>query len=64
MKGNLLNIERLGVVNCLTGLIARGDSGTVEKHIKTLDERSPGHLDLYADLGLRTVPIAAEKRSI
>lgn len=61
MKGNLLNIERLGIPDCLTGPIARGDTGTIEKHMKTITQRSPENFDLYADLGLRTLSIAVEK---
>jgi predicted short-subunit dehydrogenase-like oxidoreductase (DUF2520 family) len=64
MKGNLSNIELTGLPGCLTGPIARGDSGTVEKHIRTLRERSPGYLQLYAELGIQTVSIAKEKGSI
>jgi predicted short-subunit dehydrogenase-like oxidoreductase (DUF2520 family) len=61
MKGNLLNIERLGIPACLTGPIARGDTGTIEKHIQSIVERSPENLDLYARLGLMTLPVAVQK---
>jgi predicted short-subunit dehydrogenase-like oxidoreductase (DUF2520 family) len=61
MKGNLFNIERLGIPDCLTGPVARGDTGTIEKHIKSLQARSPENLELYAALGLMTVPIAVQK---
>jgi len=61
MKGNLSNIERLGVPDCLTGPIARGDAGTIEKHIQSILQRSPENLDLYAQLGLMTLPVAVEK---
>jgi predicted short-subunit dehydrogenase-like oxidoreductase (DUF2520 family) len=61
MKGNLLNIERMGIPDGLTGPIARGDTGTIEKHIRAIIQRSPENLDLYAELGLRTLSIAVEK---
>jgi predicted short-subunit dehydrogenase-like oxidoreductase (DUF2520 family) len=61
MKGNLFNIEQLGIPKCLTGPIARGDTGTIEKHAQSILERSPENLGLYAELGLMTLPIAIEK---
>ncbi|MFO8088994.1 MAG: DUF2520 domain-containing protein [Desulfatiglandaceae bacterium] len=61
MKGNLFNIERLGIPNCLTGPIARGDTGTIDKHVQSILERSPKNLELYAELGLMTLPMAVEK---
>jgi len=38
LKGTLNNIENVGLPGCLTGPIARGDTGTVKKHLEVLDE--------------------------
>ena len=64
VKGNLFNIEQAGIPGCLTGPIARGDSGTVRKHVQAIRRRFPEYLDLYARLGLHTLHIAAEKGCI
>lgn len=40
------NIERFGVLNALTGPLARGDTGTIRSHLKSL-EREPELESLY-----------------
>ena len=64
LRGTLHNIETIGIPNCLTGPIARGDSGTIEKHIMALREKAPELLFAYKELGLQTVPIALAKGKI
>jgi predicted short-subunit dehydrogenase-like oxidoreductase (DUF2520 family) len=64
LKGTLNNIENLSVPNSLTGPIARGDIGTIQIHLNTLKENSPGMLPVYCELGLQTVPIAQAKGKI
>ncbi|HTY82191.1 MAG TPA: DUF2520 domain-containing protein [Dehalococcoidales bacterium] len=64
MKGTLHNIETLGLPQCLTGPIARGDSGTVARHLKTIKEKSPSLLFPYKELGLQTLPVALAKGKI
>jgi predicted short-subunit dehydrogenase-like oxidoreductase (DUF2520 family) len=64
MRGTLHNIETTGIPDCLTGPIARGDKGTVVKHLKALGEKSPGLLVPYKVLGLQTIPIALAKGKI
>jgi predicted short-subunit dehydrogenase-like oxidoreductase (DUF2520 family) len=64
IRGTLHNIETIGIPNCLTGPIARGDAGTVEKHLDTIREKTPALLFAYQELGLRTVPIALAKGKI
>ncbi len=64
LKGTLNNIEKVGIPNCLTGPIARGDSGTIRKHLKALDESAPHVAKLYRELGLETVPISRDKGKI
>lgn len=62
--GTLHNIDTIGIPQCLTGPIARGDSGTVKKHLKALNEKAPALLSAYKELGLQTVPIALAKGKI
>ncbi len=64
IQGNLNNMRNLGLPNCLTGPIARGDVGTIKKHINALQEKEPSLLKLYAELGLQTVPVAIAKGTI
>jgi predicted short-subunit dehydrogenase-like oxidoreductase (DUF2520 family) len=64
IQGNLNNMRNIGLPNCLTGPIARGDTSTIQKHIYALQEKEPSLLRLYGDLGLKTVPIALEKGTI
>jgi predicted short-subunit dehydrogenase-like oxidoreductase (DUF2520 family) len=64
MRGTLHNIETIGIPQCLTGPIARGDTGTVNKHLKTLREKAPALLFPYKELGLQTIPIALAKGRI
>jgi len=62
--GTLKNIEHAGSIGALTGPIARGDVGTVEKHIKTMRKIISRFIPLYSVLGLATVEIAKKKGSL
>jgi predicted short-subunit dehydrogenase-like oxidoreductase (DUF2520 family) len=64
IQGTLHNIETIGIPDCLTGPIARGDAGTIDKHIKALREKVPELLFPYKELGLQTIPIALAKGRI
>jgi predicted short-subunit dehydrogenase-like oxidoreductase (DUF2520 family) len=64
IHGTLHNIESIGIPQCLTGPIARGDTGTINKHLKTLQEKAPALLSPYKELGRQTVPIALAKGRI
>ena len=64
LRGTISNIEAIGIPQCLTGPIARGDSGTVKKHLSALEEVAPAVLSTYRELGLQTIPIALAKGRI
>ena len=64
IKGTVHNIETVGLPDCLTGPIARGDTGTIKKHIEALQKRAPDLLETYKELGLKTIPIAQAKGKI
>ncbi len=64
IKGTLHNIDTIGIPDCLTGPIARGDTGTVNKHLKALRENAPALLFPYKELGLQTIPVALAKGKI
>jgi predicted short-subunit dehydrogenase-like oxidoreductase (DUF2520 family) len=54
------NVERMGFPQALTGPVRRGDPSAIEKQIKTLRERLPEVLPLFAEAGLLQIPIARE----
>jgi len=77
IRGTLSNIEQMGPAKALTGPVARGDTGTVNRHIHALEEMASqegseaefrGLADLYTDLytalGRYTVGVAEEKGTI
>jgi predicted short-subunit dehydrogenase-like oxidoreductase (DUF2520 family) len=64
IRGTLHNIETVGLPNCLTGPIARGDAGTISKHLATLGAKTPSLLPAYRALGLQTIPVALAKGKI
>lgn len=54
------NVERMGFPHALTGPVRRGDPAAIEKQIKTLQDRLPEVLPLFAEAGLLQIPIARE----
>jgi predicted short-subunit dehydrogenase-like oxidoreductase (DUF2520 family) len=64
IRGTLSNIDTAGIPQCLTGPIARGDTGTVSKHLDALRRSAPSLLSSYRELGLQTIPIALAKGKI
>ena len=64
LRGTLNNIDNVGIPQCLTGPIARGDTGTIKKHLNALQKGAPAVLSTYCELGLQTIPIALAKGRI
>lgn len=64
VRGTLDNLERIGLPNALTGPIARGDAGTIERHLNALGRVAPELLPVYKELARRTIPIARAKGSL
>ena len=64
LRGTLNNIDNVGIPQCLTGPIARGDTGTIKKHLNALEKGAPALLSTYRELGLQTIPIALAKGRI
>jgi len=64
LQGTLNNIDSIGIPDCLTGPIARGDAGTVSKHLKALEKSAPAVLSTYRELGLQTIPVSLAKGRI
>jgi predicted short-subunit dehydrogenase-like oxidoreductase (DUF2520 family) len=64
LRGTINNLDNVGLPHCLTGPIARGDRGTIRKHLAALEARAPALLSAYRELGRQTIPIAQAKGKI
>jgi len=64
IRGTIHNIDTVGIPQCLTGPIARGDTGTIRKHLQALQKVAPSLLSTYRELGLQTIPVALAKGRI
>ncbi|MFC2122421.1 Rossmann-like and DUF2520 domain-containing protein [Bacteroidota bacterium] len=64
LRGTIHNLDTVGIPDCLTGPIARGDAGTVKKHLDALEKSAPAVLSTYRELGLQTIPVALAKGKI
>ena len=62
--GTLKNVENAGSIQALTGPIARGDAGTIKKHIAAMEKTQPQYSSLYSALGLVTIDIARKKGTL
>ncbi len=62
--GTLKNVENSGSISALTGPIARGDAGTIKKHIAAIEKTQPQYSSLYSTLGLIAVDIAQKKGTL
>ena len=61
LRGTVDSLGDTGLPNALTGPIARGDSGTVQRHLAALENHAPQHLPLYHLLGTATLQLAVER---
>ncbi len=64
LRGTVNNINNIGLPDCLTGPISRGDLSTISKHLTALKDKNPSLLAAYKQLGLHTIPIALGKGKI
>jgi len=61
LRGTVDNLDVLGLPAALTGPLARGDAGTVHRHLESLDKTAPDVASLYRHLAHLTLPLAQEK---
>jgi predicted short-subunit dehydrogenase-like oxidoreductase (DUF2520 family) len=64
LRSTVDNVEAFGPAGGLGSAIARGDVGTIRKHLAALAERAPESLELYRLLALRTVPLGLAKGTL
>ena len=64
LRGTVDNVERLGAAGGLGSAVARGDLGTLRRHLDALAKSAPDSLELYRILSLRTIPLALAKGTL
>ena len=64
VQGTIRNIEEKGTEKSLTGPIARGDIGTIRRHLTVIGKKAPRLLALYREMGLFTVDIAVRNSTL
>ncbi|WP_076862406.1 Rossmann-like and DUF2520 domain-containing protein [Bradyrhizobium mercantei] len=64
LRGTVAAVLDGGLANGMGGCVARGDVGTIGKHISALDERFPSSGALYRELALRNVPLGIERGTL
>ena len=61
LHGTAASMEHSGLVQGLPGIFSRGDIGTLRKHLADLGALGPDALQLYCELGLRSIPLGLER---
>jgi predicted short-subunit dehydrogenase-like oxidoreductase (DUF2520 family) len=64
LRGTAANVEKLGAADGLGSAVARGDVGTIRRHLDVLAKEAPDSLELYRILSLRTIPLALAKGTL
>ena len=64
LRGTADNVEKLGAAGGLGSAVARGDAGTIRRHLEVLASEAPDSLELYRILSLRTIPLALAKGTL
>lgn len=64
LRGSVDNFEKLGAPGALGSVVARGDVGTIRRHLEALARAAPESLELYRLLSLRTIPLAIAKGTL
>jgi predicted short-subunit dehydrogenase-like oxidoreductase (DUF2520 family) len=64
VKGTIANVEAVGLPDALTGPVARGDVGTVRRHLRALAAMPGDVAHLYRLLARRTVDVGLRKGSL
>ena len=64
LRSTVDNIDRLGAGGSLTGPIARGDAGVVQRHLEEIGSRAPALEGAYRELGLLALDLARRNGSI
>ena len=64
MKQVSNNIEKYGIPNAVAGPFARGDVGTISKHIQAISKYKPDLLPFYCHLSMQGLQFVEEKNQL
>jgi predicted short-subunit dehydrogenase-like oxidoreductase (DUF2520 family) len=64
LQGTVSAVSDGGLAKGMGGCVARGDVGTMKKHLIALDTLDPAAGRLYRDLALRNVPLGIERGTL
>jgi predicted short-subunit dehydrogenase-like oxidoreductase (DUF2520 family) len=64
LRGTVAAVLDGGLANGMGGCVARGDVGTILKHLEALDARFPASGALYRELALRNIPLGIERGTL
>ena len=64
LRGTIESMGSVGIPQALTGPLARGDVGTMRKHLDALEANAPEVVLVYCHLALAQLPIALEKGNL
>lgn len=64
IKGTVANLESVGLPDALTGPIARGDLGTIRRHLRALEAMPSEMGKLYRHLARKTIEVARRKGTL
>lgn len=62
IDSTLCNVQEKGAVEALTGPIVRGDSNTLNVHLRSIGESLPSELGFYREMAAKTIEMIAGKR--
>jgi predicted short-subunit dehydrogenase-like oxidoreductase (DUF2520 family) len=64
LNGTVAAVRDAGLAGGMGGCVARGDVGTVARHLEALGDFSADAEDLYRTLALRTIPLGIERGTL
>ena len=64
MKGSAANMEAQGIPSAVAGPYARGDIGTIRKHLQAVQSRAPEMLSAYCEVARVGIPFSVEKGTL
>jgi predicted short-subunit dehydrogenase-like oxidoreductase (DUF2520 family) len=64
LRGTLAAVLDSTLADGMGGCVARGDIGTVQRHLDAIDTQAPASSELYRALALRTVPLGIRRGTL
>jgi predicted short-subunit dehydrogenase-like oxidoreductase (DUF2520 family) len=64
LRGTIAAVEDGGLARGMGGCVARGDVGTVKRHVAAIRSLSPAMATLYRHLTLRTIPLGIARGTL